>query len=72
MLDTPKPKTLARYASDFIAPTGQRRSAFNIWEEAGRATEQAYRVPMPMRLTVRIAVALALVVVAKLCSGGSL
>ena len=72
MFDTTKPRAPAGSASAFVAPTELRGSGFDIWAEAGRATELAYREPAPMSQAVRIAVALALVVAVKLCSAGVL
>lgn len=72
MFDTMKPQAPAGSASTFIAPTKLWRSGFDIWAEAGRATELAYRQPTPMSQTARIAIAVALAVAAKLCSTGPL
>jgi hypothetical protein len=72
MFDITKSRAAAGSMSAFITLTELRRSGFDIWAEAGRATELAYRDPTPMSQAVRIAVALVLVVAAKLCSAGVL
>jgi hypothetical protein len=65
-------------ASDFGVPTELRGSQPDIWTEAGRAIELAYRQPAPMDRAVRVAVAVAiavaaaLITVAKHYSGGVL
>lgn len=68
MLDTTNPRAPAGSASAFVAQTKLQGSRSDVWSEAGRAIELAYRGPAPMSQAVRIAVALALVVAAKLCS----
>ena len=70
--DRIKPRAPAGSVSAFVAPTELRESRSDIWSEAGRAIELAYREPAPMSQAARIAVALALVMAAKLCSAGAL
>lgn len=72
MFDLAKPQAPAGSASAFIAPIGLPGPGSDIWAEAGRATELAYREPAPMNQAVRTAVTLALVVAAKLCLAGAL
>jgi hypothetical protein len=43
-------------ASAFVGPTELRGSQPDIWTEAGRAIELAYRRPAPMDQAVRVAV----------------
>jgi hypothetical protein len=59
-------RPLSGTASGFLVPTEAGGSRPDIWGEAGRAIELAYREPAPIGLTVRVAIALALTVVVKL------
>jgi hypothetical protein len=70
MFDTTKSLAPTHAASAFIAPT--ELQGLDIWAEAGRAIELAYREPAPISQPVRAAVAVALIVVAKLGLAGVL
>jgi hypothetical protein len=66
MFDPLRCRPLSGTASGFVVPTEMGGSRPDIWGEAGRAVELAYRESAPIGLTVRVAVALALTVIVKL------
>jgi hypothetical protein len=66
MFDTTKLQAGTSSVSAFIAPG--KEPGFDIWAEAGRAIELAYREPTPISQAVRVAVAAAVVVAARLRS----
>jgi hypothetical protein len=73
MLGTRQHRPSAGPASAFFIPTEPRGSQPDIWTEAGRAIESAYRQPAPVgqaeavrgTVAVALAIAIALVFLAK-------
>jgi hypothetical protein len=67
MFGTTKRETPASSRSAFVAPSEVRGS--DIWAQAGRAIELAYREPAPISQTVRVAVAVALLLAVLIAVG---
>jgi hypothetical protein len=69
MFDTTKYRPSEDPGSAFLGPTEPRGSQPDIWTEAGRAIELAYRQPAPVgqaeavRRTVAVALAIAIALV---------